>query len=57
MLLFLLLFVEFKALLFINYTFNYENGIIVMKLNVKLKSISCEKDNFLIEPFDFCLKL
>ena len=51
MLLFLLLFVEFKALLFINYTFNYEVGTLVMKLNVKLK------DNFLIEPFDFCLKL
>ena len=57
MVLFLILFVGFKDLFFINYTFNYENVTLVMKLNVKLKSISCEKDNFLIEPSDFCLKL
>ena len=43
MLLFMLLFVEFKALLFINYTFNYEVGTLVMKLNVKLKSISVKR--------------
>ena len=40
MVLFLILFVGFKALLFINYTFNYENVTLVMKLNVKLKSNS-----------------